>query len=97
MLKGMKFTAIEITVIKEGDAFIGYLPAFDLCSQGDTFEEAVKNVKEAAALLVEECHEHGTLDRLLRSLGWTRKSSGRKELSPPTVVGHVSEPICIPA
>ena len=47
----MEFTAI----IKKGEKqFIALCPEIDVASQGYTIEEAVKNLKEACELYVEE-------------------------------------------
>jgi len=45
-----KFTAI---IEREGDGFVALCPDLDVASQGDTIEEARKNLQEALELFFE--------------------------------------------
>ncbi len=45
-----KFTAI---IEREGDGFVSLCPELDVASQGDTIDEAKKNLQEALALFFE--------------------------------------------
>ena len=45
-----QFTAI---IECEGDGYVSFCPEFDIASQGDTIEEARKNLREALELFFE--------------------------------------------
>jgi predicted RNase H-like HicB family nuclease len=45
-----EFTAL---VEREGDGYVALCPEFDVASQGDTVEEARRNLTEAVALFLE--------------------------------------------
>jgi predicted RNase H-like HicB family nuclease len=45
-----EFTAL---VEREGDGYVALCPEFDVASQGDTVEEARRNLAEAVALFLE--------------------------------------------
>jgi predicted RNase H-like HicB family nuclease len=49
-MKGYSFTAI---LEKEGEGYVALCPELDVASQGDTIEEALANLKEAAELFLE--------------------------------------------
>jgi predicted RNase H-like HicB family nuclease len=51
---GMKFTAI---IQKDEDMYVAKCPEIGTVSQGKTFEEAIKNLKEATELYLEEFPE----------------------------------------
>lgn len=54
----------------ENKLWVAYLPQLDLSSGGDTREEAIKNIKEAAGLWFESCVERGTIIKALEELNW---------------------------
>lgn len=44
----------NIVIEKDGDGFFAYIPQLKGCmTQGDTYEEVMKNIKEAAELYLE--------------------------------------------
>ncbi|MBI2129790.1 type II toxin-antitoxin system HicB family antitoxin [Candidatus Woesearchaeota archaeon] len=45
----------------------------DVASQGETIDEAVKNIKEAVELYFESAKELGIMDEILEKLGLTKK------------------------
>jgi predicted RNase H-like HicB family nuclease len=45
-----EFTAL---VEREGDGYVALCPEFDVASQGDTVEEAKRNLSEAVSLFLE--------------------------------------------
>lgn len=59
-----------IKIKKDPVGFVSYCPCLDLWSQGDTEEEAEKNIREAISLFLESCHERGTLDSVLKDCGF---------------------------
>ncbi len=54
----MRYTVI---LEKEGDGgYVATVPALPGCvSQGDTRDEVIANIREAAELYIEDCVEHG--------------------------------------
>ncbi len=58
-------------VIKpKGDIFVANCPVLDLFTQGDTENEAKKNLKEAIELFLITCFENGTLQSVLTESGF---------------------------
>lgn len=57
-------------VFKEGNAFVAHTPELDISSCGGTEIEALKNLKEAVSLFVEETAKMGTLNRILEEAGF---------------------------
>jgi predicted RNase H-like HicB family nuclease len=56
-----QFTAI---IEREGDGFVALCPELDVASQGDTIEEARKNLQEAVELFLETADPSEIEDRL---------------------------------
>lgn len=76
---------LPVTVFREGDAFVAYTPSLDLSSVGTTEHDAKRMFVEAVETFFEELTEMGTLDVVLKDLGWTRHNGA---LQPPKVVDH---------
>jgi predicted RNase H-like HicB family nuclease len=70
-------------VFKEGRTFVAHVLELDVSSCGGTAEKAVKNLKEAVRLFLEECANMGTMERVLEEAGYTK--SGQKLRSPKLV------------
>lgn len=60
---------LPVSVKKEGAVFVATIPALDIASQGDSRDEAVAMLEEAAGLVVEHCLEKGTWMRFLDEKG----------------------------
>ena len=73
-VKDGKVTRLGLAVMcrKEGDAFVAYLPALDLSTHGETFEDAMAASKTAAKAFIEQLIQMGTLDEVMTELGWER-------------------------
>lgn len=54
----------------DGDQWVGWCPSLRVFSCGDTEEEALAAVREAADLWLESCVERGTLEAALAELGF---------------------------
>ena len=50
--------------------YIARCPVLDVYSQGETEEQAKKNLSEALAMFLISCHERGTLDAVLKNCGF---------------------------
>jgi len=55
---------------KKPNLHVSYCPALDLCSQGETMQEAEKNIIEATHLFIECCLEQNTLNQVLTECGF---------------------------
>ena len=62
---------VPAEVYKGPTAFIARCPIFDVSSQGKTPVEAKKNLVDALTLFVTTCFERGTLDAVMKELGYT--------------------------
>jgi len=76
-----------VQVKREGDVFVSRCPALDVYSQGDTADEAERNVVEAVQLFLESCYERGVLEQVLKDCGFHPDRNGRIEEDD----GHVVE------
>lgn len=54
-----------VRILREGDAFIAYVPELDVSSCGDTEAEAKRNISDAVQGFLETAREHGTLKEIL--------------------------------
>lgn len=99
MVKRLKNFEIKIPVqiIKEDKVFVAYTPALELCTQGDSYEEAQRMLGEAIVIFFEECIERGTLEQVLKDCGWT-KIPQKKEWMPPSreVISEKNESFTVP-
>ena len=71
-------------IFKEGRTYVAHALELDVSSCGGTKEKALKNLKEAARLFLEEAGKMGTLDQILEEAGYTRtrqKVAGPKFIS----------------
>ena len=94
MKKIKEFQArLPVIFIKEKRQFIAYTPALDLSTSGSTLAQAEKRFIEAARLFIEECQAMGTLDEVLKELGWEKK---RKLWNPPGIVGRQIQQVKVP-
>ena len=79
---------VPVEYHKEGNMFVAYCSALDLCNCGETYEEAQRNFADAFEVFWSECKEHGTLLQVAASLGWRVKLKNQVYLiSPPHYVG----------
>ncbi len=61
----MKKLSIEIFKDKEWEGWIAGVVELDVWTQGDTEEDATKNLFECMDLFVKSCYEMGTLKEVL--------------------------------
>jgi predicted RNase H-like HicB family nuclease len=69
MKKRQQFTAI---IEREGDGYVSLCPELDIASQGNTIEEARKNLTEALELFFEHASESEIKERLRDEVFVTR-------------------------
>lgn len=76
---------LPVTIFREGEHFVAYSPALDVSSSGKTEQEARRMFAEAVEILFEELTDMGTLDTVLKDLGWTK---AKGHFQPPEIVDH---------
>lgn len=64
-----------IRVFKEGRTFVAHALELDVASCGGTKDKALKNLKEAVRLFLEEADKMGTLKQILEEAGYTRRTA----------------------
>ena len=71
-------------IFKEGRMYVAHTRELDVSSCGGTKEKALRNLKEAARLFLEEAERMGTLDQILEEAGYSKR---RSKLEGPKFVG----------
>ena len=72
IIKGLRVrirTDIVVWYDHETDQWVSRCPLLDLYSQGDSREEAIRNIQESAYLFLTTCCELGTLTQVLHDCG----------------------------
>ncbi len=72
-----------IQIFKEGRMFVAYARELDVSSCGFSKQKALKNLKEAVSLFLEESEKQGSLDGILEEAGYIQK---RAKLEAPKFV-----------
>ena len=80
---------LNVIIKQEGKGYSVICPELNVASQGETFEEAISNIKEAVELYIETAEELGTLDEVLEQLGLTKEDLKKKSLIPRVVTANV--------
>lgn len=79
----MKLTLeLPIRITKKEKWYVAACPALDVISQGETEEQAKKNLGEALHLFLVSCLERGTLDAVLRECGFAPSEAPTSEADP---------------
>ena len=86
----IKAVNLPVTIFKEGKSYVAYSPALDLSTSASTYKKAQTNFSEIVAIFIEELVEMGTLDIVLRELGWQKVKSNWQ---PPVVVSNYFQPM----
>ena len=68
---------ITIEIWQKGKYFVVKSPELDFISQGNTREEAKKNLLEVIEIQFEEMTAMGTLDEYLAECGYDKRDDGR--------------------
>jgi len=74
---------LDVVVYKEGKYYVSYCPALDLSSFGVSKKDALESFNEAFDLFMEDIIKKGTLDKVLKSLGWIVLNAPKKTYRPP--------------
>jgi len=73
-----------IQILKEGSTFVAHTPEMDVSSCAGSKEKALKNLKEAVRLFLEEAGKLGTLGQILEEAGYLKRPS---RLEGPKFIG----------
>lgn len=82
-----KFAQIKlaVSVLRQGDRYVVHSPALDLSTSARSEKKAKKRFAEAALLFIEELDKTGTLNEVLRELGWRHE---HKQWAPPQIISQ---------
>jgi predicted RNase H-like HicB family nuclease len=61
-------------IFKEGRNYVAHALELDVSSCGGTKEKALKNLKEAVRLFLEEAEKMGTLELILEEAGYSKRN-----------------------
>jgi hypothetical protein len=70
-------------IFKEGRTYVAHALELDVSSCAGTKQGAVKNLKEAVRLFLEEAKKLGTLEQILEEAGYVK---GKQKLAPPKFI-----------
>ena len=84
---------LSVSIIKQGKRYIAHSPALDLSTSGKSGAEAKKRFAEAVDIFFEELMRAGTLDDVLKGLGWEKE---KKQWQPPKEVSHGLQSFRVP-
>lgn len=91
----VKELILSVVIKRERGGYSSWCPELDVASQGDSIEEARKNLKEAVELHVETMVENGDLQALLEKLGLTAKDLQKETILPEFFSGPLEVPLAI--
>ena len=92
MVKELILTAV---IRKEQGRYSSWCPELDVASQGDTMEEARRNLKEAVELHVETMVQEGEVMELLEKVGLLPEDLEKEVLVPETFSGSLEIPLVV--
>ena len=84
---------VPVSFLREGKKYVAYTPALDLSTSGRTYEEAKRRFGEIVSIFFEELIKKGTLDEVLRDLGWKRVQA---KWSPPIIISQELQSVRVP-
>ena len=61
-------------IFKEGRSYVAHALELDVSSCGGTKEKALRNLKEAVRLFMEQAETMGTLDQILAEAGYSKRN-----------------------
>lgn len=70
-------------IFKEGRTFVARALELDVSSCGGSKEKALRNLKEAVGLFLEEAEKMGTLERILEEAGYGK---GKQKVVRPSII-----------
>lgn len=67
----------------------------DIASQGETVDEALKNIKEAVVLYIESAEDLGMMDEVMERLGISKEDMKKNILAPKTLTTNLPVEVSI--
>jgi len=72
IMETLNMMPVEVTFKPSGKSWLASCPSLEIHTQGESFERAQENLKEALSLFIESCLRRGTLDEVLRLAGYSK-------------------------
>lgn len=92
MPKQILLTAV---VKQEDEGYSVICPELNVASQGETFEEAISNIKEATELYIESAEQMGIVDEVLEQLGISKEDFKKGKIASRVVTANVPIEIAV--
>lgn len=73
---------LTIKIWPEGKNYVAFCPELEVASQGKNPEHALKRIREAIEAFLEEARKMGTLEEILRAVGFVKEN---KRWKPPII------------
>ena len=70
-------------IFKEGRTYVAHALELDVSSCGRSEDKAVRNLKEAVRLFLEEAEKMGTLEQILEEAGYSKT---KQKIAPPKFI-----------
>ena len=86
---------ITVVVKEEDKGYSVICPELNVASQGETFEESIKNIKEAVELYIESAEQLGIMDDVMEQLGISREDFKKGKIIPRVVTANVPVEISV--
>ena len=93
MKKLMLEVKLPVSILREDKKYVAYTPALDLSTSGNDYEEVKKRFNEIVNIFFEELIKRGTLENVLKNLGWKRFQT---KWNPPVVISQESQSVKVP-
>lgn len=90
-----KQIVLSVIVKEEEKGYSVICPELNVASQGETFEEAISNIKEALELYIESAEQIGIIDEVLEQLGISKEDFRKGKLFSRIVTANVPIEITI--
>ncbi len=94
MRKLMLNFKLPVSILREGKKYVAYTPVLDLSTSGKSYEEVKRRFDEIVNIFFEELIKKGTLDEVLRDLGWKRVQA---KWNPPVLISQELQMVQVPA
>ncbi|MBZ1348310.1 MAG: hypothetical protein KYQ20_00860 [Candidatus Nealsonbacteria bacterium] len=85
---------LPVSILREGKKYVAYTPVLDLSTSGKSYEEVKRRFDEIVNIFFEELIKKGTLDEVLRDLGWKRVQA---KWNPPVLISQELQMVQVPA
>jgi len=85
---------IPVSILREEKRFVAYTPVLDISTSGRTYAQTQKRFQELVELFLDELYKKGTLENVLRELGWKKIKA---KWQPPILVAHETQTVCVPS